>query len=227
MQAIQKYQDTETVHRQTIRQQTLEIEKLKAQVTGDEPEADGTDNPRSAKKAKSSSQSADIKQLRKDALQAGKRYAVCNSLWMNPGAIRYLALLKGDNADDELEEPGDPDESDEDNEMKEQAQGIYHSLPAHLRPHVEKPWFKERVSLPFTFLSSSTYQNMSSSKKAPSRFAPARLIHYQNSFLLLSSRSFQLNSVTKTSGPSCQRSLSSWRTNDFSTIVTLSTLKRL
>ena len=42
-----------------------------------------------------------------DALQAGKRFAVCNMLWIPPGAIQHLPLLADPPSDDEALEFAD------------------------------------------------------------------------------------------------------------------------
>jgi hypothetical protein len=138
-------QESEAISRQTIRTQALEIERLKALITGDSgPNESGSDNeiPR-AKKAKTSetAKSSDKESaLVKDAMQAGKKFTVCNLLWTTPGAIRYLVHLSNHKSEDLTESDDDSDET-----TKDQAQLIYHSLSAHLRPYVKTSWFRTRV----------------------------------------------------------------------------------
>lgn len=136
-------QESEAIGRQTIRTQALEIEKLKALITGDSgPNESGSDDeiPRAKKaKTKSSSQESESA-LVKDAMQAGKKFTVCHLLWMNPGAFRYLAHLSDRKSEDLTESDDDLDET-----TKDQAQLIYHSSSAHLRPYMKTSWFRTRV----------------------------------------------------------------------------------
>ena len=134
-QALNKVQQSEAQQRKTIHEQTLLIEKLKACAhTSDSHHDDSSDSDDQgqSKKKKKTSHKTSNKLLRKDALQAGKRFAVETALWTEPGAIRYVALLKDGKPDGNLS-----DEPEDDDEVKEQAALIYESLPAHLRPHVD------------------------------------------------------------------------------------------
>jgi hypothetical protein len=143
-QALDKVQQSEAQQRKIIHEQTLLIEKLKARAGSSDSRSDDSgdsdDQVRSKKKKKTGHKTGNDL-LRKDALQAGKRFAVETALWTEPGAVRYVALLKDGEPDGNLS-----DEPEDDDEVKEQAALIYESLPAHLHPHVDKPWFQERVS---------------------------------------------------------------------------------
>ena len=75
----------------------------------------------------------DIGGLKTDALQAGKWFAVCNSLWVDPASIKHISTLVN---------PADP-ASDEPDELWEQAEAIFKSLPGSLHPHVGTKWFRE------------------------------------------------------------------------------------
>lgn len=122
----------------------MEIEKLKALLTrsqGTNESVDSDDEIPQAKKAKIASLAA----LAKDAMQAGKKFTVCNSLWTDPGAIRHLALLRNK----ESEDLGLTESDDDEGQIKEQAQMIYQSLPTHLRTYVKEAWFRTRVSYLF------------------------------------------------------------------------------
>lgn len=131
-------QKNEAHQRQTIRDQALTIEKLKGSADSDDSSANG-EQSHPKKKKKSRPQTRDDA-LRKDTLQAGKRFAVQCALWTDPGAVRYVALLNKDGPDNRQS-----DESEDDDELRAQAELIYETLPAHLRPHVEEGWFRERV----------------------------------------------------------------------------------
>jgi hypothetical protein len=139
-QALEKVQESEAQQRQVIREQALTIEKLKGD-TGTSPE-DSNDEQSPHKKKKYNTTSSDDP-LRKDALQAGKLFAVQSALWTEPGAVRYMALL---NSDGSYGHQSDESETDDDSQVRAQAELIYATLPAHLRPHVKQAWFGERVS---------------------------------------------------------------------------------
>jgi hypothetical protein len=76
--------------------------------------------------------------LKTDALQAGKRYAVCNMLWIDPASIRYLASISKNSSETESL-------SDGPEEVNKEAQSIMKSLPAPLHRYVSTKWFRERV----------------------------------------------------------------------------------
>jgi hypothetical protein len=106
--------------------------------------------------------------LKTDALQAGKRYAVCDELWIDPAAIRHIVYVSKSGSDTELL-------SDGPEEVKEQAKSILKSLPAALRPHIGTRWFRERVratnNMPcFT----PDYFYIHSLKRVAEVFAPAK-----------------------------------------------------
>jgi hypothetical protein len=129
--------------REQLKAQRLEIESLRTQsarnkhgrVDSSESENDSDENI--AKKVKSSKD--DTGALQTDALQAGKRFAVCNMLWIPPGAIQYLPLIAHPSGDDE-----EPESEDE--QTVEAAQAIYNSLANPLRRYVGIKWFRTRVS---------------------------------------------------------------------------------
>ena len=83
--------------------------------------------------------------LRTDALQAGKRFAVCNNLWVDPTVVSHLVTLTDSGTD---AEPA----SDEPTELREQAEAIFRSLPTSLRPHVGTRWFRKRVSVSYCLI---------------------------------------------------------------------------
>jgi hypothetical protein len=126
--------------RQHIKEQNKEIEQLKRAVTH-HPHSDNDDNSDEEEHItkKTKHDKSDDGALRTQALHAGKRYTVCNSLWINPAVLGYLALLsKADS--------GSNSEPDEDSiELKELATAIYGTLPGPLRPHVGSQWFSARV----------------------------------------------------------------------------------
>jgi hypothetical protein len=76
--------------------------------------------------------------LKTDALQAGKRYAVCDLLWIDPVSIQYLGSISKTSSETESLSDGLED-------VNKEAQSILKSLPAPLRPHVGTKWFRERV----------------------------------------------------------------------------------
>jgi hypothetical protein len=115
-----------------------ELEQVRGATTNHHatnPDSDTDDGEHVTKKGKTSSD--DHGALKSDALQAGKKYAVCNLLWLDPGVIRHVKHIAMEGSDMEL--------SDEPEDLKEQAQNILKTLPAPLRPHVGTKWFRERV----------------------------------------------------------------------------------
>lgn len=103
--------------------------------------SDASDIQGPCKKQKKGNSKSDDDALRKDALQAGKEFAVLHALWTDPGVVSYVALFNNDGSEGDIS-----DESDSDEEIRAKAKQIYDMLPAHLHMHVRKPWFKERVS---------------------------------------------------------------------------------
>jgi hypothetical protein len=134
-------QENVAQQRQVIREQTLAIEELKARA-GSTPTNNSSDDEQSHKKKKSNPNTSGDP-LRKDALQAGKRFGVQYALWTEPGAVQYLALFNSDGSDGHQ---SDESELDNDAEARAQAELIHKTLPAQLRPHVKEAWFRERVS---------------------------------------------------------------------------------
>jgi hypothetical protein len=131
------------LQRQIIHEQALQIEQLKAHAHEPDNSSDSDgQNPPKKKKLVADQHSNGTSALRKDALQAGKRFAVCDILWPDPAAIRYVAIHNQGSES----EPHEATESDEDEEVKVQAARIFRSLPANLRPYVKEAWFRERVS---------------------------------------------------------------------------------
>jgi hypothetical protein len=117
----------------------LTIEKLKGnRDTLPSNNSDASDIQGPCKKQKKGNNKSDDDALRKDALQVGKEFAVLHTLWTDPGAISYVALLNNNGSEGDLS-----DESDSDKEVRAKAKVIYDMLPAHLRMHVRKPWSKE------------------------------------------------------------------------------------
>ena len=100
------------------------------------PDSDDTDDGELVTK-KGKTNSDDHGALKSDALQAGKKYAICNVLWLDPGVIRQVGYIAKEGSEAEL--------SDGAEDLKKRAQDILSSLPAPLRPHVGTRWFRERV----------------------------------------------------------------------------------
>jgi hypothetical protein len=97
---------------------------------------DSKDSGQIMKKGKAGSN--DHGSLKTNALQAGKKYAICNLLWLDPAAIWHIAYITKASSEMELLLDG-PDD------LKEQAQDILRSLPVPLHPHIDTRWFKEQV----------------------------------------------------------------------------------
>lgn len=140
-QVIAKLQETEATQRELIRSQKLEIVRL-----GGDTDDNDSDDPAASPKKKKKLMSEN-ERLSKDALQAGKYFAVSTQLWVSPGALRYLTLLH----DDPQENVGDEEVDDDDGAIREEAESIFRALPSSVRPYVREDWFRERVS-PFTTL---------------------------------------------------------------------------
>ena len=120
----------------------MTVEKLKGhRDTPPSNDSSASDIQGPSKKQKKGNHKSDDDTLRKDALQAGKAFAVLHALWTDPGTINYVALFRKNGSEDDLS-----DESDSDEEVRAKAKQIYDMLPAQLRMHVRKPWFKERIS---------------------------------------------------------------------------------
>lgn len=129
--------------RQQLKEQAIEIEKLKAEQALT-TESHGCEDRGPSKKLKHDSR--DLGSIRTDALRAGKRLAICDLLWIEPMALSYLAVQENDKVPDELAElEGDHENSEELEKAKRQAQLMYEKLPAQLREHVSTDWFRERV----------------------------------------------------------------------------------
>lgn len=77
--------------------------------------------------------------LQMDTLQAGKRFAVCDKLWVPPGAIQYLPLIANPPSEDD-----EPELADE--QQMDVARAIFNSLAVPLRSYVGAKWFRTRVS---------------------------------------------------------------------------------
>jgi hypothetical protein len=129
-------------YRRLLRQKNIELEKLKASTNTNCPNEHSDDSDESepiAKKMKTSDNDPDG--LRTDALHAGKRFAVCNNLWVDPAAITHIASLTDSDA---------ADPSEESIGLREQAEAILRSLPPSLHPYVGTKWFRKRVSTSHT-----------------------------------------------------------------------------
>lgn len=74
-----------------------------------------------------------------DALQAGKKFAICVVLWMNPETLHYVNLLCEDTEATFLTDDVNQDAMDE-------AREIVNLLPVSLKLYTRKRWFRERVS---------------------------------------------------------------------------------
>lgn len=129
--------------RQQLKEQAIEIEKLKAEQALT-TESHGCEDRGPSKKLKHDSR--DLGSIRTDALRAGKRLAICDLLWIEPMALSYLAVQENDKVPNELAElEGDHENSEELEKAKRQAQLMYEKLPAQLREYVSTDWFWERV----------------------------------------------------------------------------------
>jgi hypothetical protein len=125
--------------RQRIKEQNMEIERLKANATHRSAPDDSSDEEEHITKKKRTNKE-DNGALKTQALHAGKRYAVCNSLWISPAVLGYLALQAKSDSGSDTES-----ESEDSAELKEQAAAIYNAIVPPLRPHVGSRWFSKRV----------------------------------------------------------------------------------
>jgi hypothetical protein len=100
---------------------------------------DGDDSDDEIIKKKTKSKNDDTGALQTDALQAGKRFAVCDRLWVSPGAIQYLPLVANPSSEDD-----EPESVDE--QQMDVARAIFNSLAVPLRNYVGAKWFRARVS---------------------------------------------------------------------------------
>ena len=128
--------------REQLKAQRVEIESLRGaakhgRASADDSDDESTGDEHLTKKKKSSKH--DSGALKTDALQAGKRFAVCNMLWIPPGAIQHLPLIADPPSDDEALDSAD------EQQMKA-SRIIFESLSAPLRPCVSTKWFRNRVS---------------------------------------------------------------------------------
>ena len=126
-----------------LKAQRVELEALRTQAKNHkharEGSSDSDDTNGEIIKKKTKSRNDDTGALQTDALQAGKRFAVCDRLWVPPGAIQYLPLIANPpNEDDE------PESADE--QQTDVAHAIFNSLAAPLRSYVGAKWFRTRVS---------------------------------------------------------------------------------
>ena len=128
---------------QQLKEQVIEIEKLKAEQALT-TESHGCEDRGPSKKLKHDSR--DLGSIRTDALWAGKQLAICDLLWIEPMAMSYLAVQENDKVPNELAElKGDHENLEELEKAKQQAQLMYKKLLAHLWEHVSTDWFQERV----------------------------------------------------------------------------------
>lgn len=132
---IANLQQNEATQRDLIREQKHEIARLAGDPASD-PEPESEASPKKKKRIGGDDRTG------KDALQAGKYFAVANMLWVSPGVLRYLTLLQGDPED----LGGGEEDDDDDGALREEAEQIYRALSAPLRPYVGEGWFRERVS---------------------------------------------------------------------------------
>lgn len=145
LQALAASEQQVAEQREALKAKQLEIERLKATIQdqGNFDGGDEADNCGGIPKKKKTTANDDGG-LQTEALQAGKAFTICNALWLEPGVMSFLALIKEREEGSEDEEQ--PDIGEEDMALMEQAQAIYNTLPPSLRPHAAKKWFHERVS---------------------------------------------------------------------------------
>ena len=74
-------------------------------------------------------------------MRAGKRLAICDSLWIEHVTFGYLVVKATDKIPDELTDLEDEENSEELERAKRQAQLMYERLPVQLREHVATGWF--------------------------------------------------------------------------------------
>jgi len=104
-----------------------------------EGSSDSNDSDDEIIKKKTKSRDDNTGALQMDALQAGKRFVVCDKLWVSPGAIQYLPLVANPHSEDD-----EPESADE--QQMDVAHAIFNSLAVPLRSYVGAKWFRARVS---------------------------------------------------------------------------------
>lgn len=138
-QALQENQIIVADQREQLKHLSQENERLKAQQNNEDTSSD-EEGPKKKKRT------GDIGALKTDALQAGKKFTVCDKLWLKPGTLGYISLLADSREDEDLSNVDDDDDDDESAEAKAEAEVLFKALPAQLRPYVGTGWFRERVS---------------------------------------------------------------------------------
>ena len=93
--------------------------------------------------------------IREDTLRTGKKFTVCDRLWLQPLSLPMLHVIanshNNNDAEMAMEELIDIPQ-DELAKPKEEAELIFTSIPEHLHPHIDKDWFREHVCASTKFL---------------------------------------------------------------------------
>lgn len=142
-------------------------------------------------------------------MRAGKKFAVCDRLWLQPLSLPMLHVLAKAPNDDEPEttmEDFSDIPQDELIKPKEEAELIFASIPEHLRPYVGETWFRERVST-MSLIILIPDSNCNSSARDANLFVLQRCTYWPISSLVSSCPKFRIGSgfKTKPHGPACQR----------------------